>query len=239
MWRCRDVGRFGSRCRHCDERHNDEFEPGWLRQVHERQHQVWSLTQFYSVKKCVFNKCTIKVCVSCSWRCPGTFALSGANLTVSLNLCSSGSNTPGKLRALEGRRGSSISLWRVWDRNMRVAGRNGRNGVSRQEVIDLPSRQINLTYTKCWCGYKNFRLKNSYLYLLAGLAALPKTGAPAPLKEKFPPVSDLAAEPKMEPPVVLPTEANEGRSCKNKHGLDIAMNTTECNKKDITYGAYT
>ena len=36
--------------------------------------QVWSLTQLYSVdfsqsriglKKCVFNKCTIKVCVSC------------------------------------------------------------------------------------------------------------------------------------------------------------------------------
>ena len=39
------------------------------------------LTQFYSVdfsksriidKKCIFNKRTIKVCVSCSWRCPGT-----------------------------------------------------------------------------------------------------------------------------------------------------------------------
>ena len=36
--------------------------------------QVWSLTQFYyvdfsksriGVNKCVFNKCTIKVCVSC------------------------------------------------------------------------------------------------------------------------------------------------------------------------------
>ena len=36
--------------------------------------QVWSLTQFYcvdfsksriGVKKCVFNKCTIKVCISC------------------------------------------------------------------------------------------------------------------------------------------------------------------------------
>ena len=69
-------------------------------------------------------------------------------LTVSLILCRSRSNTPGKLRALEGRRGSSISLWRVWDRNMRVAGRNGRNGVSRREVIDLPSRQINDFFTK-------------------------------------------------------------------------------------------
>ena len=45
--------------------------------------QVWSLNQFYSVdfsqprirvKKCVFNKRTIKVCVSCSWRGPGTSA---------------------------------------------------------------------------------------------------------------------------------------------------------------------
>ena len=42
--------------------------------VSEGIHQVWSLTQFYSVdfslsridvKKCVFNKRTIKVCVSC------------------------------------------------------------------------------------------------------------------------------------------------------------------------------
>ena len=41
----------------------------------QHRHQVWSLTQFYSadfsksrigVKKCVFNKRTIKVCVSCS-----------------------------------------------------------------------------------------------------------------------------------------------------------------------------
>ena len=41
--------------------------------------QVWSLTQFYSVdfsqsrmgvKKCVFNKHTIRVSVSCFWRCP-------------------------------------------------------------------------------------------------------------------------------------------------------------------------
>ena len=54
----------------------------------------------------------------------------------------------------------------------------------------------------------------------------------------LPLAAPIGAEPKMEPPGVLPTEANEGRSCKNKHGLDIAMNT-ECNKKDMTYGAYT
>ena len=45
--------------------------------------QVWSLIQFYSVdfsksrigeKKCIFNKLTIKLCVSCCWQCPGTSA---------------------------------------------------------------------------------------------------------------------------------------------------------------------
>ena len=78
--------------------------------------QVWSLTQFCSVdfskskiglKKCVFNKRTIKVCVSCCWRCPGTSAPSAAHLTVSLYLCSSGSNARGESRAREGRRVSS------------------------------------------------------------------------------------------------------------------------------------
>ena len=59
-----------------------EFDPGlpapkrhwqYLRSI-AQFHQVWSLTQFYSVdflqsrigvKKCVFNKRTIKVCASC------------------------------------------------------------------------------------------------------------------------------------------------------------------------------
>ena len=45
-----------------------------LRYLLTNINQVWSLTQFYSVdfsqsrigvKKCVFYKCTIKVCVSC------------------------------------------------------------------------------------------------------------------------------------------------------------------------------
>ena len=34
-------------------------------------------------QNCVFNKRTIKVCVSCSWQCPGTSAPSGPHLTVS------------------------------------------------------------------------------------------------------------------------------------------------------------
>ena len=70
--------------------------------------QVWSLTQFYSVvfsqsrisgKKCVFNKRTIKVCVRCCWQCPGTFAINATHLTVSMFLCSHGSNAWGELRA--------------------------------------------------------------------------------------------------------------------------------------------
>ena len=57
----------------------DNYEEGTLDQnsisIESGCHQVWSLTQFYSVdftqsrigvKKCVFNKRTIKVCVSCS-----------------------------------------------------------------------------------------------------------------------------------------------------------------------------
>ena len=53
--------------------------------------QVWSLTQLYSVdfsqsrisvKNCVFNKHTIKVCVSYCWRCSGTSAPSAAHLSV-------------------------------------------------------------------------------------------------------------------------------------------------------------
>ena len=54
-------------------------------------HSVWSPTQFYpvdfslsriGVKKCVFNKRAVKVCVSCSRRCPGTSAPSMTHLTV-------------------------------------------------------------------------------------------------------------------------------------------------------------
>ena len=97
--------------------------------------QVWSLTQFYSVdfsksmisvSKCVFNKRTIKVCVSCCWRCPGTSVPSTPHLTMSLYLCSSGSNARGKSRAWEGRRVSSKSPSRVRDGDEGVAGRNGR-----------------------------------------------------------------------------------------------------------------
>ena len=84
-------------------------------------HQVWLITQFYSidfsksrndVKKCVFNKRTIKVCISCYWECPGTSI--------------SGSNTRSESRALEVRRVSSKSPSRVRDGDEGVAGRNGR-----------------------------------------------------------------------------------------------------------------
>ena len=72
--------------------------------------QVWSLTQFYSDdfskvqggEKSIFNKRTIKVCISCFDRCPRTSTPSRAHLKMSLLVCSSGSNARVKLRALEG-----------------------------------------------------------------------------------------------------------------------------------------
>ena len=75
--------------------------------------QVCSTTQFYShhfsksriaVKKCVFNKRTIKVCVNCFCQCPGTCAPSATHLTLSLYICSSGSIAQVKSRAFEGSR---------------------------------------------------------------------------------------------------------------------------------------
>ena len=77
----------------------------------DKSQQVWSLTQFYSVdfsqsriciKKCVFNKPTIKVCVSSFLWCPGTSGPSATHLTVSLFLGSSRNNTRGKSKTLEG-----------------------------------------------------------------------------------------------------------------------------------------
>ena len=50
----------------------------------------------------------------------------GTPVTVSLYLCSSGSNARGELRALEGRPNSSKSPSRVQDGGEGVAGRNGR-----------------------------------------------------------------------------------------------------------------
>ena len=43
-------------------------------------------------KQCALNKRTIKVCNNCSWWCPGTSVTSAAQQTVSMFLCSSGSN---------------------------------------------------------------------------------------------------------------------------------------------------
>ena len=57
--------------------------------------------------KCIFNKPTIKVCLSCSWCFPGTSVPSVAHLTVSLILCSSRGNAWGESRALQGRHYSS------------------------------------------------------------------------------------------------------------------------------------
>ena len=115
----RDSGiryRFGSRTKkteeNCDVNDQTWLQPrwhwgprlacphGWWREgvchpchPETEAHQVWSLTQFYSidfsqsrigVNKCVFNNRKIKVCVSYCWRCPGTSAPSAARLTLPL-----------------------------------------------------------------------------------------------------------------------------------------------------------
>ena len=86
--------------------------------------QVWPLTQLYSVdfsqsrigvKKCVFNKRTIKVCVSFLWGCLGTFSTTAAHLTRPCILACSGSNAEGESRVLEGRHVSSKTPSRVRD----------------------------------------------------------------------------------------------------------------------------
>ena len=73
---------------------------------HQNLRENTSLTQFYSVifsqsrwsvKKCVFGKRTIKVCVRSFWALPCL-----ADLSVSLCLCSLGSNARGESSTLEG-----------------------------------------------------------------------------------------------------------------------------------------
>ena len=78
------------------------------------------------LKKRVFNKRAIKICISCFWRCPRTSAPSAAHLMVSLFLCSSGSNARVESRALEGRRVSSKRPSRVHDGDEGVTRRNRR-----------------------------------------------------------------------------------------------------------------
>ena len=71
-----------------------------------RKHQVWSLTQFYSLDflqsrisiKSAFSTNAQSRFASVVVDCPGTFAPSAAHLTVSLYLCSSGSNARGESR---------------------------------------------------------------------------------------------------------------------------------------------
>ena len=95
--------------------------------------------------KNVLNKriCANLVCVSCSWRCPGTSSLN-AYLAVSLILCSSGINAQGEPRALEGHCVSSKHLSRVRDGEEEIAGRNKREKYFPKEgsLICLEDKSI-------------------------------------------------------------------------------------------------
>ena len=70
----------------------------------------------------VSAKILVKVCVNFSWQCPGTSSPTTADLTVSLYLCSSGSNARSEAR--------------VRDRDEGVAGRNGKRIVLPQQRGD-------------------------------------------------------------------------------------------------------
>ena len=71
-------------------------------------------------------------------------------MTVSLCLFSSGSSTRGKLRALEGCCVSSKSPWRVprQRRGNYLGGMEDKSVSCRQGIIDLTSRQINVSVQK-------------------------------------------------------------------------------------------
>ena len=108
------------------------------------RNQVWSLTQFYSVdisqsrigvKKCVFNKRTIKICVSSCWRCLRTSTPSPALPTVTLHLYSSGSNPWGEVRALEG---CSVSSKKPFKGPRRRQG----SGWEERKIIVFPQTTV-------------------------------------------------------------------------------------------------
>ena len=85
-------------------------------------------------KKCVFNKSTIKVCVSYSWRCPSDLGPYRApHMMGFLFPWSSGSNAPDMLREIEVCHSSSKSPSRVWDGDKGVAGRIGREKYIHEE----------------------------------------------------------------------------------------------------------
>ena len=74
------------------------------------------------MQKWVFNKRTIKVCVSCScWRPPPRLS-SEAHPTVFLFLCSSKNNTQGESRALEGCRDSNDLFYKKETEKKLVSG---------------------------------------------------------------------------------------------------------------------
>ena len=66
---------------------------------------------FWKNKNRCINKCSIKVCVSCSWQYPGTSAPSAKQLTVPLYLCSSKATNA----SLKGRHSSSKNPWCICD----------------------------------------------------------------------------------------------------------------------------
>ena len=101
-------------------------------------------------KKCVLNLPTVKVCVSSIWQCLGP---SAARQTLSLFLCSSGSNARGQASTLEGRpaRVSSNCTW--------AQGSYSRLLISTPRVINRTD--VEVPYLGGWLGPRFF----TFVYL--------------------------------------------------------------------------
>ena len=134
--------------------------------------QVWPLTQLYfagflqsriGVQKCIFNKSTIKVCVSYSWRCPSDLGPYRApHMMGFLFPWSSGSNAPDMSREIEVCHSSSKSPSRVWDGYMGVAGR-----IRREKY-----KSISIRRDHCLDPFTS--LAPQYLIFKATLASIAK-----------------------------------------------------------------
>ena len=118
------------------------------------------LTFRATIIRCVLNYRTIKVCGSCSWFCPGTFA--PTNLTMSFYLCRSRSKATHK--ASQGPLQSAMSAQKAiqGSKTELLEGTEEKSISLKRGVIDLPSKSMFY----CQSGPRNTWLPASSLLLI-------------------------------------------------------------------------
>ena len=103
--------------------------------------------QMYTVEnKCIYNVRTIKVCINCSWRCPGTSAPTMAHFLSFPFLCSSGAMHEASWVPLKDKKhfkGLRRKQGSCWEEQKKIV-------FPRQGVINLPSSQINDFFSPVW-----------------------------------------------------------------------------------------